>query len=362
MIDIASLLGPLCADDYRRYSALGPKDRDYALLKITDKFGNPKDELARETRAKMWEQYNELIKQVNNSNSGNVLEFVQKFILLNSETARSEFLEPRTRLAAHLQEIEKFSTSFFLTAEGHSRFGISILSERHAKLISYLIAPLHDLAKYLGSPLAQVVPDHEIMAAELVRRTFEGKNVSLAGTESVLTVEDINFTAGVIGDHENLEKELGRREWIKSTNPIERAKALFSIADTLTAALVSQDQGKTWLVDPSQFRKRFTDLYFRHIDLEKGKIFRPEWGLHTIEDLAFSLEYLESHSSVKIHGLTPQETIKEAMKQSGLEAIDSALAANKDRLLQNSSGTSMLTFSPQQLEAILRVRSELSDI
>lgn len=349
-----ALLGPLSVEDYRRYTTAHGNDSDYALKKIADKFCLVDNSAGPQARAAMWTRYSALLELIDKSDSKDTLKLVKDFVLSNNPIALEEFKEPRG-LAAHLIEIEKFCFDFLLTDQMHSKLGESILPTRHAQLLTYVVAPLHDLLKYMGTPQSQVVPDHEIMAAELVRRTFSGKSVSLGSTSSTLSNEDVAFISGVIGDHENLEKELGRSKWILSPDPIEKAKAIFSVMDTLTASLLVSDNGKTWLVDPIQLHKRFTNLYFRHMDLEAGKIFRPEWGLHAIADLSFTLTKLGELGPIQIRGITVKESIKETLTLAALEAIDAALTENG---LRATSSTK--TFSAEQFARIENARSLLT--
>lgn len=229
-------------------------------------------------------------------------------------------------MGIHLQEATQFSFKFLLDDQGQSRFS-KLISNDKAHLLAEVVAPMHDLLKFLGSPKAQIMPDHEIITSTFVRENFVGRRVKLKGEQHTLTQEDINFIAGVIGDHENIEKEEGRRDFISSSSEVDRAKALFFVVDVLTGVIVPE--GNNFTIDLTQLDSRSTDLFFRHIDLVKGKIFRPEWGVYAVGDILATLQVLQANG-LKI--ISPdQRTPSQILISSALQAIGRARQANDSR-------------------------------
>jgi hypothetical protein len=180
------------------------------------------------------------------------------------------------------------------------------------------------------------MPDHEIMTAQLVREIFASRTIkapsqTLAGTgkdEVMLSAEDVEFVAMVIGSHENINKEQGRSKLLYSDRVVERAKAMFFVADTLTGVIVPDGEGG-WKTDSSQLNSRFEDHYFRRIDPVKGKVFRPEWGLKAIEDLSATLG--EMQETVTIAGTEPGSTPRQTLREACIRAVDKSLQAEMDR-------------------------------
>jgi len=226
------ILGILSEDDYRRYPSLEFKEN--AINKLQQKFAANSQELA--ARQAMLAGFSQLCDAV--AMSSHPLKAAFDFVMDFSPLAKKHLEQPRPKtLLAHLQAVSEFAREFILEDGNSSRFP-QLLTDREALLIAHVAAPLHDLMKYLGTHQAQIIPDHEIMAAELVRRHFEGKRLALPdGSEITFTHEDCTFLSSLIGDHENIEKETGRTNFISSESSIERAKALFFVLDTLTGVI-----------------------------------------------------------------------------------------------------------------------------
>jgi hypothetical protein len=361
------LHGPIGAQAYRDNAPVAPNDPEYALKQIEQAFGQRSDNSnapARAERKEMWNRLEGLKEALRENPKVDPLNVVYEYLKSDKEKfpyAAAELPTQSSGLGLHLKEITEFQRSFFTTAEGKSRFP-ELVNDRQAWLMANVAAPMHDVLKYLGSPKAQVMPDHEVMTAQLLREIFEGCTIEapgqiLAGTnkEAVkLSAEDVEFVAKVIGDHENINKELGRSEWVHSDSAVDRAKAMFFVADTLTGVIVPDGHGD-WRMDSNQLNSRFEDLYFRHIDPVKGKIFRPEWGLKAIEDLSAALG--EMQRAVRISGTelgsTPQQTLKEAC----IRTVDRSLQAETDR---RASGD--LKLSEEQLERVRAVREQLDKL
>lgn len=336
--------GPLGEETYLHYAPKQPNDPEYAIKKLNSLFSSSA-EGPNAARLSMWEKYESLLLTLENIQGKTIIEAAYTFLTENFARAAKEFTPPTTKLAQHLEQISNFCQSFFVSAEGHSRYP-QVISDRKALLLAYVAAPMHDIAKYLGSRESQIRCDHEIMTAELIRRTCEGKKVFLAGKETTLEAADINFISEIIGDHENLEKELDRRDRITSKDETERAKALFFMADVLAGVLVETPSGSNnWQIDAKQLDARYTDLVFRHIDPVKGKICRPVWIEHTHADLQHILEVLESqpNSPLKIGnaGLKARKSLTVAT----IRGIDLAFTEDNKR---NRDARLAKKFSPDK--------------
>lgn len=243
-----------------------------------------------------------------------ILEYVTNQVRAVSDFAKTQLnpdfqMRPENSLGEHLAHVHLFAKKLFLisqhtndTIQEKSTFP-SLFTDTQAKVLAYVIAPLHDLFKYLGSKDAQVAQDHEILTAQFVRDLLIGQLVDLGGEEYVLTLDDVELIAAVIGDHENLGRESGRRDFFKSTDVAERMKAAFFLIDTLTGAFqfidsVDAETGevtRTFKVNDELIQKRFIDLFVRHYDLDrKAKTVRPEWAVETLLDYQAYLQVFES--------------------------------------------------------------------
>lgn len=252
--------------------------------------------------------------------------------LIDDQLARITPLEARfSGLTNHLAEISQFMQEF-LTQDGVERFPRLLEAGQVDTLIS-LVAPTHDLLKFLSGPDGQIMPDHEQVTAYLLRKHF-GQIEELRS--------QINFAAGVIEDHENIYREAGRRELIFSESSISRGKALFFIADVLTGVLRFDGQAVT--IDQVALKERFADLYFRHIDLIAGKVFRPEWGLYAIGDIVTTLSELEDRYSLQLESGW-QKTLVSAAQS----AIDRSQHGNSD---YSTEQRERISHAQQALQAI----------
>jgi hypothetical protein len=346
------ILGILCEQDYRRYPIEPYKDNAINKLRLT--FTDNSDGI--QARQAMLAGYATLRDFV--SESSDPLKAAFQFVFDFSPLARNHRDEPaQNTLLNHLKEVTDFARDFILVNDDTSRFP-RLLNDRHAILIAHVAAPLHDLMKYLGPPKAQIMPDHEIMAAELVHRIFEGKSIDVRGVGEIkFSHADCEFLSSLLGDHENIEKEAGRTRFILSESVTDRAKAIFSVLDTLTGVIKPDDTAMTnWCCDRAQLDLRFTDLVYRHIDQEKGKIFRPEWAATTIKDLSYTVGQLSRHG-VKVSGSEPGETFQQALARSGLRAIELSLKDDQERRELNEP---KLLLTAQQIELISNARQELT--
>ena len=337
----------------------GPISHDkyppYAREKIKAKFSDPNSTQS-EARRTMWQNFRNLkqafnLLQVDQDSLVAIYDFIKS---LGDFPRRQLEQKPEGGLGRHLEEITNFSRQFFLDESGSSRFP-DIIADHHAQLLADVIAPLHDALKFLGSPSAQIMPDHEVITAEFVRENWLGRKVILQGRPYALTFDDVDFIAAVIEDHENIEKEAGRSNFIHSSDPKERAKALFFVADVLTGVLVPDDfHHGSFKVDKGQLKSRFTDLYFRHIDLVKGKIFRPKWGVYTIKDLVTIFGKLAS-SGLNISTDSEGRSVETILVEAALLTIKEANEADRDR----NEGPK---FNLGERQAIVRAESELDKL
>lgn len=308
----------------------------YAQEKIRATFGVNGTPERNVQRAEMWQRYDQLLASLMESKAGDVpiLDQIREFIKNQSDFARKQLEQtPPGGLGIHLKEVHDFANSFLLTPDGRSRFA-GLISDRDANLMGSVVGDIHDLLKFLGSMDAQIIPDHAVMTAELIRRTFVNRKVVFAdGNKDTLSLEDVEFIAGVVEDHENIEKEVGRSDFINQKR-IERAKALFFVIDVLTGSLrlvanELESNNVQLQIDTEQLWTRFGDLYLRHVDPVEGKIFRPQWGSYALGDLFATFEVLVENG-LEIVPPDGREglTIKKALKDIMLRAISLVLQAH----------------------------------
>jgi len=317
--------GPIGSDKYL----------EYARQQIVAKYGPLVDLEIRQQRLEMWQKYEALLAYllVQVADDGPILDRIREFVKNSSEIAQKQLEEtPPGGLGIHLKEVHEFTNSFLLTSDGRSRFA-GLISDRDANLMVSVVGDIHDLLKFLGSMDAQIIPDHAVMTAELIRNTFVNRKAAFAdGNKETLSNEDVEFVAGVVGDHENIEKEVGRSDFINQGR-IERAKALFFVIDVLTGSLRQvanelESNNVKLQIDTEQLWTRFGDLYLRHVDPVEGKIFRPQWGSYALGDLVATFEVLEENGLEIVPPDGQEElTIKKALKDIMSRAISLVLQA-----------------------------------
>jgi hypothetical protein len=255
--------------------------------------------------------------------------------------ARKQLLEkPAGGLGIHLEEVQKFIGHLLLKPDKTSRFKVvaennqvPFLTDRQALLMTHVVAPMHDLLKFLSPKEGQVMPDHEVVTAKLIRDFFVDQTVDLGLTDNAtdntaensthsLTARDVEFIAGVVGDHENIHKEIGRDAFATSPSAIDRAKAVFFIADTLTMALEITDLEVH--LNQSELERRFIDLYQRHFDRSISKTFRPQWCLYTLKDFRATFVELEKNG-LNFSAVSGVDTLISTVAQKMAENIESVL-------------------------------------
>jgi hypothetical protein len=308
----------------------------------------------------MWEAYGKLEKVVrSNDGSQPVLETVFRFLKEETALALKQLTGPPSGLGKHLADVKELIASLALSADGRSRFR-DLLTDREAALLVDIVADMHDGLKYLGTEAAQVAPDHEVMTAELIRNSFEGKSATIGGVSSMLTRDDIDFLVEVIGDHENLEKEVGREAFIRSGVATDHAKALFFVADTLSGSVIPvAGQDGPWQLDAAQLDARFGDLFFRHLDAVNRKIFRPEWGVATIKNLVDTFQQLELRG-MRFIGPSPEESFVDALAAVALKAIDKAFAEDNARWQAAGPSGPEKYLSNNEIVRINKARAEIT--
>lgn len=361
-LEAYTIHGPIGEEGYARYAPEAPNDPEFATKLIIEKFSDLQSEASHDRR-EMWKNYEAVTEHISSHREGPVVEEVYDFVRNVSDFAAGELGSERKGLGIHLKATTEFCEKFFLTELGTSRFP-ELLDDRQAKLMAYVAAPTHDVLKYLGSFKSQVFPDHQVMIGELIRNTFTGKPVNLGGEISTLTAEDILFLSPLVGSNENIFIELERSDWINSVDRIKVSRAMFFVADTLGNAVARADEaGSKWNLNHELLDLRFGDLVFRHVDsvhdgsgkavAGRGKIFRPEWALNTVEDLGNTLDTL-THD----HGLNLQtegRTVKQILTDMALKRIEEALAEDDKR-----GERSEPQFTPQQKDRILKTIEDLS--
>lgn len=350
------LFGPLGVDAYLRHAPEPPNEADYALTQIASAFEPQKADAVRQ-RLAMWENLEALQAALASAPKAEpiraIYDFMESPYMLKANPKAAEQLAyPYSGLGSHLEEIRVFAADFFLV-DGHaSRF--PGLTDRQAQLLAYVVTPLHDVLKFLGTPAAQVLTDHEVMAGEIARG-FEKRELGMPFDPKSFSREDAEFVSWVVAHHENIFKEQGRTDWIHSPDPAKRAAAMFFVADTLTGVLEPNDRGG-WRMNAELLDRRFTDLYYRHMDPIDGKIFpaRPEWGLAAVADLTATLRELGSH--VTIEGLTEGSSPRQALIVAAIEGNQRALDAHEAR---KADVTVKKRLSGAELDHIRDVQVEL---
>jgi len=188
-----------------------------------------------------------------------------------------------------------------------------LFTPKQAILLEF-IARTHDLCKLLGGLNAQIDPDHEVIYREVVGRFLVGKKfISSSGEKIIFDEKDAEFIRKVVGNHEDIWREeqfAKEADSLNKTNgpvsmetSVSRARSIMHVIDIFGNA-VRFDKGELKMVDEGEFKKRFIDLFQRHIKMpiaakESGlvdwtiaKVTRPEWGLHGVAGLTKTFELL----------------------------------------------------------------------
>lgn len=314
----------------KEYLLFGPLGRDVyspeEQQRIDQAFGSTdsKNEEARQERMNMWTNYGHLkvrTAQLLRKSSIDILSAERKAIQEVSPWVKEDNVNFEKSLSKHLIEATAFAEKFVLNPDGTSRF--SLLTDRQARLLARVITPSHDLQKYMAASKGEdFTADHQKMADDFIRAIYlSNPNAQInLGTEvspelTSLTPEEVNFVADVVGDHENVLKKEGRRNFIHSEDPTERLKALFFVIDVLTGVLEPIGEDSAFGVNADMLRTRFTDLYVRHMNLATRKVFDPKWGPYTVGDL------MEIFNTLCGQGLQLPHNINQILVQAALDAF-----------------------------------------
>ncbi len=195
------------------------------------------------------------------------------------------------------------------------------LKERQQLLLRRVGAPLHDIAKLLGT-LNQIDPDHENVMEYLLEQFGEGELIP--GVENWrLEKMDVEFLKHFISSHEDIYRERWFESLAEGFNKplsgevfdavaLDRTGSFFHIIDIFGSAVEIIDHGNgkgTFTIDMedsgdgkgSPFDKRFLELYQRHMQLDgvpdwnKGKAWRPQWGAYVMRSVIATAMHLKQY-------------------------------------------------------------------
>lgn len=208
-------------------------------------------------------------------------------------------------LFAHLDETGESIDALFTNAR---RNGREQILEPRKQILMKFVALTHDLGKLMGSMNAQIDPDHEVFYRKIIGKHLEGK--SFGGI--IFDEKDVEFITAVAGFHEDIFREeefayqataLVKTNVITPEIEVARARTLFHFTDIFGNA-VRVEKGQLKIVNEGEFKKRFLDLFQRHIklpildasgvDWSPGKVTRPEWGKHGVAGLTWTFDILSS--------------------------------------------------------------------
>jgi len=199
----------------------------------------------------------------------------------------------------------------------------NLLPERTFILLEFF-ARTHDLGKLAGPPNAQIDPDHEVIYKEIISSNMLGRTYrSISGKEIVFDKSDVGFLEEM-SYHEDIWREESFASQIKSLNErvnldlnpqvaVQRARMIFHFVDIFGDALNYDEKEGLTISNDKDFRRRFVDLYRRHLNLpidessqmngfnwKIGKVFRPQWGLHGVAGLTWTFHALSDLWQLKI--------------------------------------------------------------
>ncbi|KKP68273.1 MAG: hypothetical protein UR68_C0009G0011 [Candidatus Roizmanbacteria bacterium GW2011_GWA2_35_19] len=289
-------------------------------------------------RKKMFQNYRKVIKYAINLVNSERSKYIKgdlksAFNLLNDSI---EYIcpEDETRhadLIKHREDVNK-SASSLRDVLKQIKVEESLLNDHQMDLLVDYVAPLHDRGKYLVSFDGQIDSDHQILMGLLIRKVFALLDIDK---------KDIDFIAGVVGDHENVGKEIARQGFIDSSDPIERAKAIFLIFDVLTNAVDAEKiTDKQILSLDSENLKRFADIIYRHTDPRQATTFYPDWAVYTVEDLAHILTIISQKYNLRL-----ESGIFEVLFQNVAKGLQDLILQNNARRIENISTEKLSKFS-----------------
>ena len=245
--------------------------------------------------------------------------------------------EDPTDLALHLKEAQAFARLLVFNERGEPRF--SWMTTQQAFYFSNVIAPLHDLFKYLGPPNAQVMQDHELLMGHVFSDFLTKASVEI-GIDTItgkpilspISPEDLRMIGGVIGSHENIFREADQKDLAEATDIADRSKrlirqmsSLFFFVDVFTGVMEFDAKQGEMRINEQQLEKRFGDLYERHMNTT-GKVFNPEWGFASVQKLFGTIseiaETMHIDGDRKVH---LQEGWKKMIAKASLDAVINAM-------------------------------------
>ena len=123
----------------------------YAREKLAERFEGP-NATSRDQRKVMQANYNKLVEAMKSADPRlDPVSVTYDFVKSLNDFAKTQLeTTPETGLGIHLKEISIFSEKFFLQSMYESRFP-NVISTHRARLLAYVVAPMHMLLKFLGS-------------------------------------------------------------------------------------------------------------------------------------------------------------------------------------------------------------------
>jgi hypothetical protein len=223
----------------------------------------------------------------------------------------------------------------------------AFLPAEHLDLIAQYVGPLHDVMKFLGSPDMQANDSHEILMGYIINEFFPALG---------FTPEETSIIAQVIIEHENIFREDKWHDLAKSEDPIQRDKAFFFLNDVMTGAIQVDEQGNITF-DPALLQERYGDVYYRHIDLVEGKVFRPEWGVNSVKEILVTLETIAA-----AHNLTLSDAERLKLIQCAQRTTEAAIEANKQRPEPTEPQPKPIKFTTQQIIRVAAATNEIKKL
>ena len=198
-----------------------------------------------------------------------------------------------TGLEDHINKVSNTATELLSTLSQISKDDTTIdpLLSEHEQDLLIKSAELHDKGKKLVDSSGSIDPDHERVISYLIRKIFP-----------LLEIEnsDINFIAGVVGDHENVWKEEDHEHLIDSDNHLNCAKGLFLIFDVLTGAVDTNKMANDGIISINSDKLvRLRNIIFAYTDPRQAKAYNPKWGVFTVRDLAHTLQTIADRYNLK---------------------------------------------------------------
>ena len=222
----------------------------------------------------------------------------------------------------HQRSTRNCISSFFKESSRLSPLSKGILPKSKHGLLE-VAGMIHDTAKLMGGLNAQIDSDHEVIFKGVIGKHLVGKSFRLENGEMIiLDSKDVGFITSVVGFHEDIWREADfakQAESLKrskdSNDPevqVQRARTIMHFIDIFGSAVSFKD-GALSIVDNDAFKKRFIDLFQRHIQLpisgtesQSGvdwtlaKVFRPQWGMYGVAGLTHTFSMLQTEWGINV--------------------------------------------------------------